>query len=146
MCLWGVRGLTQEERPLSKVVPVLVAVLVCDTAAADQATGKKSLIGIFDRVNVRTFPSQRPMSVYVKLTDAEGSYKIQVRYVQTSSGQELARAEGEKEFANRLGSLDFYILLPPMPIPSEGRYEFQVFANDIYLGGTFIDAVAQTQP
>lgn len=24
MCLWGVRGLTQEERPLSNVVPVLV--------------------------------------------------------------------------------------------------------------------------
>lgn len=135
----------QEERPLSKVVPVLVAVLVCDTALADPTTGKKNLIGIFDRVNVRTFPSQRPMSVYVKLTDAEGSYKIQLRYVQTSSGQELARAEAPAEFASRLGSSDFSISTPPLPIPSEGRYEFQVFANDIYLGGTFIDAVAQAQ-
>ena len=141
----GVRGLTQEERPLSKVVPLLVAVLVCDTAAADPATGKKNLIGIFDRVNVRTFPSQRPMSVYVKLTDAEGSYKIQLRYVQTGSGQEFARAEAPAEFASRLRSLDFVISTPPLPIPSEGRYEFQVFANDVYLGGTFIDAVAQPQ-
>lgn len=137
--------MTQEERPLSKVVPVLVAVLVCDTAGADPATGKKNLIGVFDRVIARTFPSQRPMSVYVKLTDAEGSYKIQLRYVQTRSSQELARAEAPAESASRLGSLDFVISTPPLPIPSEGRYEFQVFANDIYLGGTFIDAVAQPQ-
>lgn len=138
--------MTQEERPLSKVVPVLVAVLVCDTAATDPSTGKSNLIGIFDRVNVRTFPSQRRMSVYVKLTDAEGSYRIQVRYVQTGSGEELVRAAGETASTDRLGSLTFLISLPPLPIPIEGRYEFQVFANDIYLGGTFIDAVAQAQP
>ena len=137
--------MTQEERPLSKVIPVLVAVLVCDTAVAEPATGKKSLIGIFDQVIARTFPSQRPMSVYVKLTDAEGSYKIQLRYVQTGSGQELARAEAPAESTSRLGSLDFVISTPPLPIPSEGRYEFQVFANDIYLGGTFVDAVTQPQ-
>lgn len=137
--------MTQEERPLSKVVPVLVAVLVCDTAVADPATGKKSLIGIFDQVIVRAFPSQRPMSVYVKLTDAEGYYKIQLRYVQTGSGQELALAEAPAESTNRLRSLDFVIPTPSLLIPSEGRYEFQVFANDIYLGGTFIDAVAQPQ-
>ena len=137
--------MTQEERPLSKVVPVLVAVLVCDTAAADPATGKKNLIGIFDRVNARIFPTQRPMSVYMKLTDAEGFYRIQVRYVQTSSGEELARAEGEAEFASRLGSFDFFISLPPVEIPSNGRYEFQIWANDVYLGGTFIDAARVPQ-
>lgn len=137
--------MAQEERPLGKVVPVLVAVLVCDTAVAEPATGKKSLIGIFDRVIARTFPSQRPMSVYVKLTDAEGSYKIQLRYVQTGSGQELARAETPAESASRLGSLEFVFSTPPLLIPAEGRYEFQVFANDIYLGSTFVDAVAQPQ-
>ncbi len=85
------------------------------------------------------------MSVYVKLTDAEGSYKIRLRYVQTGSGQELAWVEAPAESPSRLGSLDFVISTPPLLIPSEGRYEFQVFANDIYLGGTFIDAVAQPQ-
>ena len=137
--------MTQEERSFSKVIPVLVAVLVCDTAVADPTTGKKNLIGIFDRINVRTFPTQRPMSLYVKLTDAEGPYKVEVRYVQTNSGQELARAEGEAQFASRLGSLDFSIPLPPLPIPSEGRYEFQIWANNVYLGGTFIDAAPTTQ-
>jgi hypothetical protein len=138
--------LTQEERPLSKVVPVLVAALACDGAVADSATGKKTLVGIFDRVIVPTFPTQQPMALYMKLTDAEGSYKIEVRYVATNSGQELAKAAGQLELASRLGSFDFFIPLPPVQIPSEGRYEFQVWANGVYLGGTFIDAVTQAQP
>jgi len=35
-----------EERPLSKLVPVLLAIITCDTAVVDPGTGKKSLIGI----------------------------------------------------------------------------------------------------
>jgi hypothetical protein len=137
--------LAQEERPLSKVVPVLVAALACDGAIADPATGKKTLVGIFDRVNVQAFPTQLRMAIYLKLTDAEGPYKIDVRYVQTNSGRELGRAEGRMEFASRLGSFDLSIPFPPIEIPSEGRYEFQVWANDVYLGGTFIDAVPMAQ-
>lgn len=103
-----------------------MAALVCDGAVTDPTTGKKTLVGIFNRVNVQTFPTQLRMAIYMKLTDAEGPYKIEVRYVQTNSGQELGRAEGRVEFASRLGSFDFFITLPPVEIPSDGRYEFQV--------------------
>lgn len=125
----------------SQVIPVLVAVLVCDTAAADPSTGKKSLIGIFDRLTVAAFPTQRAMSVYMKLTDAEGPYKIEVRYAHTGSGEVLAKAELETHVKTRLGSSDFFVPFPPLPVPADGRYEFQVWANDVYLGGTFLDAV-----
>ena len=130
-----------KDRPLSKVVPVLVATLVCDVAVADPSTGKKNLIGIFDRVNAGKFPTQRPISLYIKLTDAEGHYKIEVKYVQVSSRKVLAGAEGELQSGSRLQSSDLYISFPPLLIPEEGRYEFQVWANSVYLGGTFIDAV-----
>jgi hypothetical protein len=130
-----------DERPLSQTVPVLVAVLVCDSAAVDPGTGKKSLIGIFDRVWASKFPTNRPMFLYVKLTDAEGYYRIKVTYVQTQTGQSLAEVEGEAEFPNRLASADFYVGTPPLPIPAAGRYEFQIWANDVFLGSTFIDAI-----
>ena len=61
----------QEQRNLSNVVPVLVAALVCDVAVADPGTGKKNLIGVFNRVNVGKFPTKRPMSLYILGTDAE---------------------------------------------------------------------------
>ena len=134
-----------EQRTLSNVVPVLVAALVCDVAVADPSTGKKNLIGIFDRVTVGEFPTNRQMSLYMKVTDAEGYYKTEVRYVQVGSGKVLAKAEGELHSSNRLVSIDQIIRYPPLPIPKEGRYEFQIWANDIFLGATFVDAVLRKQ-
>jgi hypothetical protein len=130
----------QETQP-SEVVPVLVAVLICDAGVADPSTGKKNLIGIFDRVFVRQFPAQRAMSLYMKFTDAEGQYRLIVRYVQTASGQMLAEAVGEMKATDRLTSADAIFSFPPLAIPEGGRYEFQVWANDAYLGGAFLDAI-----
>jgi hypothetical protein len=119
---------------------------VCDVAVADPSTGKKSLIGVFDRIFVRQFPAQRPVSLYMKLTDAEGQYRLVVKYVQTSSGFVLAEAPGEMKAADRLTSAEAILSFPPLPIPEAGRFEFQIWANDIYLGGTFVDAVALAVP
>lgn len=123
-----------------------MAALVCDVAVADPSTGKKNLIGIFDRISVGEFPTQRPMSLYMKVTDAEGYYETEVRYVQVSSGQVLARAKGQLHSTDRLASASLYIQFPPLPIPKEGRYEFQVWANSMFLGTTFVDAVPRSQP
>lgn len=133
------------EETLSNVVPVLAAVLVCDVAVADPSSGKKNLIGIFDRINVGKFPTKRAMSLYMKLSDALGYYKLDARYVEVGSGQVLAEAKGELRATDRLLSLDAHIDFPPLPIPREGRYEFQVYANSVFLGSTFIDAVPRTQ-
>ena len=138
--------MTQEKNSLSNVVPVLVAALVCDVAVADPSTGKKTLVGIFDRVNVSQFPTKRRMSLYIKVTDAEGYYEFEVRYVQVNSGQVLAEAKGEMHSNNRLISLDLHIEFPPLPIPEAGRYEFQAWANSMFLGSTFIDAMPRLQP
>ena len=59
--------MAQAQQPLSQVVPLLVAALVCDVAVSDPGTNKKNLIGIFDHVNVSVFPTRRPMSIYFKI-------------------------------------------------------------------------------
>jgi hypothetical protein len=129
-----------EDQPLSEVVPLLVAALVCDVAVADPSTGKKNLIGIFDQVHVSRFPTQRSMSLYMKIADAEGHYKFDVRYVQTDTDKILTKAEGKMAITDRLSSLDQYIPFPSIPIPAPGRYEFQIWANSMFLGSTFIGA------
>jgi len=141
------KEMTQGKKTLSNVVPVLVAALVCDVAVADPGTGKKNLIGIFDRINVGgKFPTKHSMSLYMKVTDAEGYYETEVRYVQVSSGKVLAQAKGELQSTDRLASADLYIQFPPLLIPEAGRYEFQVWANSIFLGATFIDAIPRPEP
>jgi hypothetical protein len=139
------KSMIEKER-FSEVIPVLVAALVCDVAVVDPSTGKKSLIGIFNRINVARFPTTRLLSLYIKLTDAEGYYKLEVRYVQVASRKILAQAEGELRSGDRLASSDLYIQFPPLPIPESGRYEFQIWANSVFLGATFIDAMQRTLP
>ena len=135
--------MTQEKKTLSNVVPVLVATLVCDVAVADPSTGKKNLIGIFDRVFVGEFPTKRALSLYMKVTDADGDYEFEARWVQVNSGKVLAQAGGGLHSNNKLASIDLIIPFPPLPIPKEGRYEFQIWANSMFLGATFIDAITR---
>ena len=132
-----------DKQPLSEVVPLLVAVLMCDAAVEDPSTGKKSLIGVFDLLYVKEFPTQRPISLYFKIADAEGLYKFDVRYVQVNTGKLLAQAEGELTANDRLASYDLHLPFPPLPLPEIGRYEFQIRANSMFLGATSMRAVQQ---
>jgi hypothetical protein len=137
--------LVEEDSVDSKPIPFLIAALVCDTAVSDPSTGKKSLIGIFDRINAIKFPVKRRMSLYLKVTDAEGDYDTEVRYTQMSTGKVLAQARGKLRAPDKRASLDLLIKFPPLLIPKEGRYEFQLWANSVFLGTTSIDAVQQSQ-
>jgi len=136
----------EDKRTLSEVVPLLVAALVCDVAVADPTTGKKNLIGIFHTVFAERFPTKRPMTLYMKVADARGYYEFEARYVQVESGRTLASAKGSIQAPDRLGSTDLYIPFPPLPIPAEGQYEFQVWANSRFLGSISLDARPRPRP
>lgn len=136
----------KQDQPLSQVVPVLVAILICDTACTDRSTGKHTLVGLWDRLTVAQFPTKRPITLFMRLTDAAGYYKFEIKYVQLSSGKVLAKAEGDLQALDRLKSSTLIMDFPPLAIPEEGRYEFQIWANDIYLGSTVIDAIPRKPP
>ena len=123
-----------------ETVPLLVAALICDVAVVDPSTRKQNLIGIFDRVVASKFPTERQMHLYIKLADAEGEYEIEAKYVHRESGSKLAEAKTKLEIKDRLLTTDFYIPFPPLQIPQQGRYEFQIWANSIFLGTAFLDA------
>ena len=127
-----------------ETVPLLVAALICDVAVADPSTGKQNLIGIFDRVVASNFPTERQMHLYIKLADAEGEYEIETKYVHRESGSKLAEAKMKLEIKDRLLTTDFYIPFPPLRIPQQGRYEFQIWANSVFLGTAFLDAEERT--
>ena len=133
-----------EARVLSQVIPHLLAIVICDAATVEPTTGKKNLMGIFDRVITQGFPSQQACSLYVKFTDAEGFYRFEIRFVLASSDQAIAAMNGEMEVTDRLASFDLAIPFPQMPLPEAGRYEFQLRMNDVYIGRAFFDAVPRS--
>jgi hypothetical protein len=105
-----------------------------------RAQVRRISLGIFDRVYVGRFPTQQSVSLYFKIADAEGYYDFDVRYVQASTDKVLAKAAGKVVIHDRLSSSDQYLAFPAIPIPSPDRYEFQIWANLMFLGSTFIDA------
>jgi hypothetical protein len=127
-------------RPSSKIPPLLQAALVCDVAVSDPSTGKPSLIGIFDRIQVGRFPTARAMSVYFRITDAEGHYPMRVDFVRAESDTLIARVEGEMDGKDRTESMGVHYEFPPLPLEQPGRYEFRIYASDMYLGSAAIEA------
>jgi hypothetical protein len=142
-----VTGETSDEgdEQRSEVVPLLVAALVCDSAFQDPATGKTSLIGVFDRVNARAFPSvHAALSLFVKMVDAEGFYDVSIKIVHAESGQVLAQARAEMKVGDRLSPTSFVLPLQQFQLPGAGTYDFQIWANDTYLGSASLQAVLLT--
>lgn len=139
--------MTSEKQNLSRVVPFLLAILVCDSGTVDRNSGKKTLVGIFDRVIARKFPTSRLYSVYFKLTDAQGNYRFKVQYAQVKTGNILAEFETRDtlNIKNRLDTFDLLISSPPLLILEAGQYEFRLYANDMFLGRIAINAMLREE-
>ena len=117
--------------------PSLTALLVCDMVIEDKTTNKKSLIGLFTHIWAMSFPfAHHKMGVYFCLTDAEGTYEMLLRLVNSESESEnlIAEAGVTVHINDMLGINDFGINLPVVRFPGPGRYEFQLFANKQFLG------------
>jgi hypothetical protein len=123
-------------------LPSVLAILLCDTIIIEQGTGKKTLVGLFEALNAGGFPTVQRIGFYARLTDLEGKYRFSVRVVRIDGQKEEFVAGAEVDFTadNRLGILELALNLPPLPFPNPGRYEFQLFADDVYLGRATIDA------
>lgn len=140
--------MTNDEQTLSKVVPFLLAILVCDTGTIDPNSGKKTLVGIFDRVIAGKFPTFRWLAVYFKLSDAQGKYQFKVQYAQVKTDKILAEAETKdlQTIKSRLDTFDSLISFPmALAIPEVGQYEFRLYANNMFLGRIAINAVPRDE-
>ena len=130
------------ETPI-RITPYPLAALLCDQVVVEADTQKKTLVGIFDRIGYATLPTVQPLSLYVKLTDAQGTYRFVVDYVHVPTDRKLASAEARGIVSSRLESFDLIMRVPAM-IDQPGEYEFRIFANDAYVTrAAFIAAPVQ---
>jgi len=123
-------------------IPSVVAMLVCDQVIAELGTNKKSLIGIFENFNSPTFPAFMPrISVYVKLADAEGKYQFKLRLVKLKDESLVAEIGIEAEVKDSSHYSELALNMGNFPIPEPGKYEFQLYAGDMYLHRVTMQAI-----
>lgn len=111
--------------------PSIQAFLVCDSVIEDGLTKKKSLIGIFTHLQAATFPFQHhQLGLYFCLTDAEGTYHLEIDLVYVNTDQLVCRASlPDIAIHDRLQIADFGINIPALLFPAPGRYEFRLRMN-----------------
>ncbi len=123
-------------------VPKANAMLICDYVITEHETGKKSLIGVFETISTKQFPVvHHALSVYVKLTDANGTYLFQLDLADLKSNTVLNKCQipNEIKISNPLKSSELVFNLHGLKFPHPGDYEFRIYANGRIFGQkTFI--------
>jgi hypothetical protein len=130
-----------EKSNANIVKPVLIAALVCDLAAMEPHTGKKTLVGIFDKMVTQRLPIIRHIFVYFKLLNGEGEYNLEIRHVLSKNGQVIGNAIGKVTLLDRLASMDQFVFLGGAVFPEYGKYDFQILANDVLLGSAVLEVL-----
>lgn len=111
--------------------PSIQAFLVCDCVIEDSLTKKKSLIGLFTHLQSVTFPFQHnQLGLYFCMTDAEGTYHVEIDLIFVNTDQLVCRASlPDIVIGDRLQISDFGINIPALLFPAPGRYEFRLRIN-----------------
>ncbi len=122
-------------------VPTVLALLLCDQVIIDAQTNKKSLVGVFDNLNSLAYPATITLAVYAKLRDARGTYNFRMRVVSLKDESAVADLEIKGvHIADPLQSSELAMNMVGLPFREAGKYEFQLYANDVYLSRITMDA------
>lgn len=114
----------------------LNGMLVCDNVITDRKTGKNSLIGIFDRILARSLPAAHPaLSVYAKITDAQGEYTFRLELVDLSNGQIIGEGRTPPvQVPDRMVAHELVFNLQNLTFRADGRYKFRLYADEQFIG------------
>ncbi len=117
--------------------PKTNAMLICDYVITERGTNKKSLIGVFENIGATTFPCTHfAMSIYIKLTDAQGIYRFRLELVDLQSAETIGKSEMPEEVnvPSPLSSHELVFNLRGVRFLHPGTYEFCIYANDKIFG------------
>jgi hypothetical protein len=124
-------------------IPSIQAILTCEKIIVEAGSGKKSLISIFTGVHHSgLFPFSFSMALYVRLTDCEGRYVFRVDVVHLQSDKRIGSATlPGVESTDRLTPMEVVIQIPRIDFQEAGKYEFQIYGDDVFLGHTSVDVL-----
>ncbi len=107
-----------------------LALHVCDEVIEDAKTGKKSLIGLFNRIVSARFPCVHPkLHVFVSITGGRGRRRAELRCVNQSTRAVLLSSRGEISFSNPNAVIDVNFLLTNVTFPEPGSYSFEFLCD-----------------
>lgn len=103
--------------------PMGLVLAACDMLIEDRQTGKKSLIGLFDKLFAANFPCTHPaMTVMVALTSGHGDYPCELVCRHSDSETVAFSAKGKISFRDPSQVVDLVFQLRQVRFPKSGTY------------------------
>jgi hypothetical protein len=124
----------------------VLSLILADHIYKDEASGKYIIAGTFHQINVASFPARfgRTIWAYFSLLGVNGTAAVTLTFLETTTGNVLMGTKSlEINNQNPENPIDFAIEVPPMPLPAEGRYLFQLSVNGSLLTGIPVTAVKE---
>jgi hypothetical protein len=82
------------------------------------------------------------VAVYAKMLDADGTYDFLLRIVKMSDEKVIVEAPAKNVTLPQTGSsFEFVINLAGLLLPEPGKYEIQLFGNEVYLHRATFNAI-----
>ncbi len=107
-----------------------LGLILCDTIIEDRLTGKKSLIGMFDRLASQKFPCHHPqLSILVSLTSGRGAYPCSI-ICKHIDGDIAFQGNGKVDLQNPHQVVDIAFNFMGVIFPKPGVYNLQFLADD----------------
>lgn len=123
-----------SEHP-SVATPTLVSLLVCDQVIDDKLTNKKSAIGLFNTVLVRSVPTRlHQLAVMATLTEITGRTPVQLRLMRDEDNSVLMQTKGHVDAPNPLVMVDLVFAMQGVPVAKAGQYAFELLSRGELLG------------
>ncbi len=128
-------------------VPSVRALLICERVITEAVTNNKTLVGVFDRIQLPIFPRIfGPFWIYARLVDAEGDYTFRVEIIHLETEKQIARADGlNLSVPSRLGASELVFQVQAFNFELPGTYEILIYANDVWIGRTTLSVVQRDQ-
>lgn len=115
--------------------PALLSLIVSDYVIKDAASGKLSLIGIFNGLYAQRFPCTHPLlCIYVSLAGGRGSVPCTLRMVPLGGGAEVFSLPGNVNFNDPAAIGEIIFQIQQTTIKEPGMYSIEFIANSELLG------------
>lgn len=126
----------------SRPIPTLLAFIVCDTIIQDAATQKRTLVGVFDHVNSAVAPFVlNSVGLYAKMVEGVGKYNFRIRLVNLRDEAPVLEIGIAGDWKDPDFPMELGVNFGGIPIAEFGTYEFQLYADDVFLGRALLRAI-----
>ena len=116
----------------NKPKPIALGMIICDTVIEDKLTNKKTLIGLFNRINSPKVPCIHPcVNVFLSLTEGIHEYEGKLRCSDVTTEKTILELGGKISFQNIKEVVELNFELRGISFPNFGEYRFEFFCNDV---------------